>query len=88
MDHLDAMARVVAHHLKPGGRFVTFQMNPSLAREGHYYEPYGIRVNLPPHFSDGQELSFSSRWARIGGRRSRSITGPAKRSPRHCNALD
>jgi hypothetical protein len=35
---------VVAHHLKPGGRFVTFQMNPSLAREGHYYEPYGIRA--------------------------------------------
>jgi toxoflavin synthase len=24
----------------------------------------------------------------IGGRRSRSITGPAKRSPRHRNALD
>jgi SAM-dependent methyltransferase len=59
MDHLDAMARVVARHLKPGGRFVTFQLNPSLAREEHFYEPYGIRVNLPPHYSDGQEISFS-----------------------------
>jgi toxoflavin synthase len=59
IDRLDAMSRVVAHHLKPGGRFVTFQMNPSLAREEHYYEPYGVRMKLPPHYSDGQELSFS-----------------------------
>src|SRR5690348_15773993 len=59
LDHVDAMTRVVAHHLKPGGRFVTFQMNPSFAREERYYEPYGIRVNLPYHYSDGEELSFS-----------------------------
>jgi len=61
IDGLDAMARVVARHLKPGGCFVTFQLNPSLAREEHYYEPYGMRVNLPRHYSDGQELSFSVR---------------------------
>jgi SAM-dependent methyltransferase len=59
MDRLDAMTRVVARHLEPGGRFVTFQMNPTLAREEHFYEPYGIRVNLPAHYSDGEELSFS-----------------------------
>lgn len=64
IDRLDAMARVVARHLEPGGRFVTFQLNPSLAREDHYYEPYGMRVNLPRHYSDGQELSFS---VNVGG---------------------
>ncbi|MBV9278746.1 MAG: class I SAM-dependent methyltransferase [Chloroflexi bacterium] len=64
IDRLDAMARVIAHHLKPGGRFVTFQLNPSLAREDHYYEPYGMRVNLPRRYSDGQELSFS---VQVGG---------------------
>lgn len=59
IDHLDAMTQVIARHLEPGGRFVTFQMNPSMAREDHYYEPYGMRVNLPLDYSDGQELSFS-----------------------------
>lgn len=61
IDRLDAMTRVIARHLEPGGRFVTFQMNPSLAREERYYEPYGMRVDLPPHYADGQELSFSVR---------------------------
>lgn len=64
IEHLDAMARVIARHLKPGGRFVTFQLNPSLAREEGYYEPYGMRVYLPQHYADGQELSFS---VQVGG---------------------
>jgi toxoflavin synthase len=59
IEHLDAMARVVARHLREGGRFITFQMNPAFAREEHYYEPYGIRLNLPERYGDGQELSFS-----------------------------
>lgn len=59
-ERLDAMARAIARHLKPGGRLVTFQLNPDFSRVEDYYKPYGCRLNLPSDYSDGQEFSFSA----------------------------
>jgi toxoflavin synthase len=55
---LDAMAGVIARHLRPGGRFITYQFNPNLPDQGDYYEGYGMRLNLPETFGDGQAFSF------------------------------
>jgi SAM-dependent methyltransferase len=56
--HLDAMAQVIASHLKPGGRFISYQFNPTLPARADYYEGYGMRMNLPASFNDGQNFSF------------------------------
>ena len=55
---LDAMAGAIARHLRPGGRFITYQLSPDLPAQGDYYEAYGLRLNLPETFSDGQAFSF------------------------------
>ncbi len=59
--HLEGMAQVIARHLKPGGRFISYQFNPKLPAQGDYYEDYGMRINLPASFDDGQPLSFMVR---------------------------
>ncbi|HEY1017092.1 MAG TPA: class I SAM-dependent methyltransferase [Herpetosiphonaceae bacterium] len=58
---LDAMAGAIARHLKPGGRFVTYQLNPDISRDEEYYVNYGLRNWLPERLSDGQQFSFSAR---------------------------
>jgi SAM-dependent methyltransferase len=60
-EHLASMCRAIARHLAPGGRFVTYQLNPDCAPEPDYYEPYGLRVRLPPHPQDGSPFTFTAR---------------------------
>lgn len=63
-EQLDRMARVIAAHLKPGGRFVTYQLSPEFSPEPGYYEPYGLRLNMPATaeggLRDGQSFTFNA----------------------------
>lgn len=56
---LAAMAKAIATNLKPGGRFVTYQLNPDVARDPEYYSQYGLRIrfNEPP--TDGEPAPFT-----------------------------
>lgn len=58
---LDAMAGAIARHLKPGGRLLTYQLNPAISRDEQFYVKYGLRNWLPERLSDGQQFSFSAR---------------------------
>ncbi|MEJ3748836.1 class I SAM-dependent methyltransferase [Actinomycetes bacterium KLBMP 9797] len=69
-DHLRGMCRSIADNLAPGGRFVTFQLNPDLSRRPDYYLPYGAELHLDPDraLTDGDGFTFT-------------ITVPGFRSP-------
>ncbi len=56
---LAGMCRAVARHLAPGGRFITFALNPDLPPDPEYYVPFGVRVDVPAKPVDGQELTFA-----------------------------
>lgn len=60
-EHLASMCRAIARHLKPGGRFVTYQLNPDCSREPDYYLPYGLRIRMPSHPEDGSPFTFNAR---------------------------
>jgi SAM-dependent methyltransferase len=60
-EHLDRMCQAIGRHLAPGGRFVTYQLNPDFSREPGYYEPYGVRLRAPEHLENGQAFSFTFR---------------------------
>ncbi|HYF61805.1 MAG TPA: class I SAM-dependent methyltransferase [Herpetosiphonaceae bacterium] len=57
---LDGMAQSIARHLKPGGRFVSYQLSPVPLPSNEYYEHYGLSFNLPETFGDGQVFSFKA----------------------------
>lgn len=54
---LQAMCQNIADNLKPGGRFVTYQMNPAYPDTPGYYEKYGLYVTHP-RGEDGEQLSM------------------------------
>lgn len=58
---LEAMCQAIADNLKPGGRFITYILNPDVARKPGYYQPMGLNIhideNTPPR--DGEALPFS-----------------------------
>ncbi len=56
---LAAMCRSIANHLAPGGRFVTFAVNPDLPSDPEYYVPLGVRMEIAPEPADGQASSFA-----------------------------
>lgn len=56
---LAGMCSAVAHHLAPGGRFVTFALNPDVPLDPEYYVPFGVRMNVPSEPADGQEIKFA-----------------------------
>lgn len=56
---LAGMCRSIAQHVAPGGRFVTFVLNPDLPSDPDYYVPFGVRVDVVPEPADGQELQFA-----------------------------
>jgi SAM-dependent methyltransferase len=58
--HLRGMCRSIAANLVPGGRFLTFQLNPAFSRRPDYYLKYGTEMSLDPDqaLSDGDALTF------------------------------
>lgn len=58
--HLRGMCRGIADNLRPGGRFVTYQLNPAFARRPDYYLKYGTEMSLDPAvaLADGDEVIF------------------------------
>jgi toxoflavin synthase len=60
-EHLASMCRAIARHLEPGGRFVTYQLNPDGAQDPEYYVPYGLRVRLPSEPEEGTPFTFNAR---------------------------
>lgn len=58
---LFAMAQSISDNIKPGGRFVTYQLNPGISREPHYYQQQpgmDIRITAPTPV-DGEAMPFS-----------------------------
>jgi SAM-dependent methyltransferase len=58
--HLHGMCRSIADNLRPGGRFVTYQLNPALSRQPDYYLKYGAEINFGPGsaLADGDAIAF------------------------------
>jgi toxoflavin synthase len=55
---LDQMTQAIARHLRPGGNFVTYQLNPDLSAEPGYYAPYGLKMNIDRQLNDGDTFTF------------------------------
>lgn len=55
---LDRMTRTIAHHLRAGGNFVTYQLNPDASFEPGYYNSYGLNMNVKHDLKDGDSFTF------------------------------
>jgi SAM-dependent methyltransferase len=71
--HLRGMCHSIAANLRPGGRFVTYQLNPALSRRENYYLKYGTELSLDPDrpLSDGDAIAFR---INLAGFRSPEVT--------------
>jgi SAM-dependent methyltransferase len=71
--HLRGMCRAIADNLRPGGRFVTYQLNPALSRQPDYYLKYGTEISLDPGtpLADGAAIPFR---INLAGFRSPEVT--------------
>jgi toxoflavin synthase len=60
VDHLHRMCQGISRNLRPGGRFVTYQLNPDFSRQPGYYLRYGTDLHFDPDiaFADGYPFSF------------------------------
>lgn len=60
---LFAMCEAVAANLKPGGRFITYVLNPALSREPGYYEREpGMVLKVPQgEPADGEVVAFTAK---------------------------
>ncbi|MEW2581524.1 class I SAM-dependent methyltransferase [Streptomyces syringium] len=59
-ERLAAMCRGVAGALRPGGRFVTFALNPEVSTDRDWYEPYGFTVEpAAPGTPDGDGMPLA-----------------------------
>ncbi|MCL4254074.1 MAG: methyltransferase domain-containing protein [Anaerolineae bacterium] len=57
---LAMMCQAIAQNIQSGGRFITYILNPNLARDPNYYQEYGLNVNFQSHTpSDGEPVPFS-----------------------------
>jgi len=58
-EHLKGMCTSISRNLKPGGRFIGYQLNFNIARQPHYYDKYCFNVRISEHSTDGQPFVFS-----------------------------
>ncbi len=60
LEALRAMASNIARSLKPGGRLVSFSLNPDLATHDGAYAAYGLSLRIPEDSrGDGAPLHFA-----------------------------
>ncbi|MFE9581307.1 class I SAM-dependent methyltransferase [Nocardia sp. NPDC006044] len=60
LEHLEAMCRGAAAALRPGGRFVTFAVNPEFARDPDWYAPYGFALHCAHTGQEGEPVTLVS----------------------------
>ncbi|MFC9435207.1 class I SAM-dependent methyltransferase [Nocardia sp. NPDC057030] len=60
LEHLAAMCRGAAAALRPGGRFVTFAVNPDFARDPDWYAPYGFALRCAHTGQEGEPVTLVS----------------------------
>ncbi|MFE8600443.1 class I SAM-dependent methyltransferase [Archangium violaceum] len=58
-EELVQTGRGIARNLKPGGRFLTYFVNPGLSRSPGYYRKYGIDFFVPENVKDGELMHFT-----------------------------
>ncbi|WP_280449351.1 class I SAM-dependent methyltransferase [Nocardia brasiliensis] len=58
--HLAAMCRGAADALRPGGRFVTFAVNPDFATDPAWYAPYGFALRCAHTGQEGEPVTLVS----------------------------
>jgi ubiquinone/menaquinone biosynthesis C-methylase UbiE len=58
-EHLHNICKGVARNLKPGGRFFTYVMGPTMCTTPDYYLPYKLKLNLPETLIDGAHYTFA-----------------------------
>ncbi|MFI6213377.1 class I SAM-dependent methyltransferase [Nocardia brasiliensis] len=58
--HLEAMCGGAAAALRPGGRFVTFALNPAFAHDPDWYTPYGFTLRCAHTGVEGEPLTLVS----------------------------
>jgi SAM-dependent methyltransferase len=60
LEHLDQMCRSIAGNLRPGGRFVTFQLNPGLSQQPGFYRSVGVDLTIGQGraLADGDAFTF------------------------------
>lgn len=57
---LAMMCRAIAQNIQSGGRFITYILNPNLARIPNYYQEYGLNINFQSQTPyDGEPVPFS-----------------------------
>ena len=57
--HLNGMCESISRNLRPGGRFIGYQLNYHVSREPHYYDKYCFNVQIAEEPQDGQPFVFS-----------------------------
>lgn len=60
LGELAAMCRGAYEALRPGGRFVTFALNPDFAADPDYYRPYGFTLDAKLERGEGQPVILAS----------------------------
>jgi 2-polyprenyl-3-methyl-5-hydroxy-6-metoxy-1,4-benzoquinol methylase len=58
-ESLAGMCQGIAASLKPGGRFVSFVLNPDIASDPNYYQSYGLVHHCEGPRRDGQPIAAS-----------------------------
>lgn len=60
VDHLHRMCRGIAGNLRPGGRFLTYQLNPEFSQEPGFYRSVGLdlRIGQGRALVDGDAFTF------------------------------
>jgi ubiquinone/menaquinone biosynthesis C-methylase UbiE len=58
-EHQKRMCNSISRNLKPGGRFVGYQLNYDISRQPHYYDKYCFNVRISEQAVDGQPFVFS-----------------------------
>lgn len=58
-EELVRTGRSIARNLKPGGRFLTYFVDPGLSRAPGYYHKYGIDFFVPTNVKDGELMQFT-----------------------------
>ena len=59
LEHLNGMCQSISRNLRPGGRFIGYQLNYDVARHPHYYDKYCFNVRISEQTRDGQPFAFS-----------------------------